>query len=79
MKDMYYVTKDQDNEITYRFSDYTITQPPIRTRRRTIAQRINKYIIKPNNHKDIIKGVTSLDKWKPPDPIYLADHHNNVT
>ena len=77
MKQEYYVTKDQTKEINYKYSDYTINQPTLRTRRRTIAQRIRKYITGPNFHKDIIKDITPMERWKPPDPIYLAHHQPN--
>ena len=72
MKETYYVKSDQPKNITYKYSDYNINSPPLRKRRRTIAQHIDKHILKPRNHPNVIKEVDSIDTWQEPTPIYTS-------
>ena len=50
----------------YKFSDYTITENPIKSRKRPILQRINKYLSQ--NKKCFLYKLNK--QWDYPDPIY---------
>ena len=70
MKENYYVKQNQDRNIFYKFSDFTLSHPPIRKRRYTVAQRIERNILNPRGHNNIIKQEPSIDNWQEPEPIY---------
>ena len=58
------------NDTYYKYGDYTITTPPIRNKKQTLAQRINKNILKPNFIKNTILHEPTTTQWQPPTPIY---------
>ena len=70
MKTKYYVPKNSPTDVTYRFSDYVIEGDPIRTKRKSLAEQIDKYILKPRKHKNAIKEEILWENWKAPPPIY---------
>ena len=53
---------------TYKYSDYTITDEPLRKRRRTMLQRINKYIS--GNKKCSLYRLNNSVKWPIPESIF---------
>ena len=71
MKEIYFTSKDNLREFNYKFSDYKIEDPPIRKRRRTMAEKIDKYLIKPNHQQNLIKLTPPVELWVPPEAIYL--------
>ena len=72
MKDLYFPTNGTiaPDDACYKYGDFIISTPPLNKKKLTIAQRINKFIIKPNHHPNVIKDVPSPATWEPPDPIY---------
>ena len=77
MKELYHIPKNQSPYFKYKYSNYEITEEPYRSRRRSLSQRINKYILKPNNINNIIISAPTPDKWKPPQPFYAGLPHRN--
>ena len=69
MKDLYYIPKNQERFTRYKYSDFEIENPTLRTRLRSIAQKIHKYFLKPNFIPNIIKSEPLIENWKPPDPL----------
>ena len=68
-----YINKNNDiSEVTYKYGDFKIEGEPIRTKRRSLADRVQKYILDPKKHKNIIKDEKSTSEWEPPDPIYSS-------
>ena len=53
----------------YKYSDYSITDEPIRKRRRPVIQMINKYIAK--NKKCLLYQLNNESKWPEPSPIFV--------
>ena len=53
----------------YKFSDYEITEEPLKTRKRPVLQKINKYIS--NNKKCLLYKLNKDDLWPEPEPIYV--------
>ena len=70
MKQLYNIPKDETKITNYKYSDYIIEDQPLRTRRRSLADHIEKYLLKPRNHKNILKKETDWEDWQPPPPIY---------
>ena len=70
MKEIYHIPKTENRYVRYKYSEYGINEPPIRERKRSLAQRINKYILRPANIPNPIKTVRPRDDWEPPDPIF---------
>ena len=73
MKEMYYLPKNQQREVMYKYSDYALTEPPIRLRRKSLAERIDKHILKPRYHRNFIKDEPICTDWQPPEPIYTGN------
>ena len=72
IREQYYIPLNKTRDITYKLSDYEITTEPNRTRRRSVIQRIDKYILNPRSHKNLINETPTIDKWKPPNPIWTG-------
>ena len=72
MKDLYYIPKDQPRLVNYKYSDFTITTPPLRSHRKTLVQKINKHILKVRKHKLLFKSEPSIANWSPPTPIFVS-------
>ena len=72
MKQVYHVTQSQEKNLTYKYSDYTIQIEPHKKKSRTIAQRIEKYLLIPRGQKNIIKEEKSIENWQKPEPIYSS-------
>ena len=71
LKEIHFPKKDNNINIPfYKYGDYTITAPPIRNKKQTLAQRIHKNILKPNFIKNSILQEPSISQWQPPTPIY---------
>ena len=51
MRDKYIHKKIDINEIRYKYGDFEIEGDPIKTRRRSLAERVQKYIHGPNHHQ----------------------------
>ena len=62
----YSPNSDLNPGLVYKFSDYEITTDPIRTRKRPILQRINKYL----SAKRKCKLFKLNKEWPEPLPIY---------
>ena len=81
MREIHYLPKREPRSITYKYSDYSIQVPPIRTRRKSIPQHMDKYLFQPRNQRNKIKDEPSIDNWKAPTPIYSStkpSNNNNV-
>ena len=72
MKQIYYNTQNQDDNLTYKYSDFTIQIQPHRKKRRTVAQRIERNLLKPRGQRNTIKDEIDIDEWTKPDPIYSS-------
>ena len=72
MKEQYHFPKNQVPTVNYKYSDFSIQTPPSRTKRKSMALRIEQKILKPRGHKSSIKIEPPVDKWKPPTPIYTG-------
>ena len=72
MREMYITPHNRIKESNYKFSDYIIEDQPIRSRRKSLADKIDKYILKPRKHLNILKTEKSWDQWEPPTPIYTC-------
>ena len=70
MKESYHIPKTEERFVTYKYSDFEITEPPIRARKRSLAQKVDKYLIRTSNIVNKIKTVKSREEWEPPDPVY---------
>ena len=72
MKELYFPPFDNSSQYfpSYKFGDFVLTSPKKRNKKQTVAQRINKFILKPNSHRNFIKNVPSQNNWTPPEPIY---------
>ena len=70
MNSIYSHPTNENRSISYKYSDYTINEQPSRSRRRSVADHIHKYILKPRNHENILKKETPWEDWQPPPPIY---------
>ena len=73
MKELYHLPKNQERFICYKYSDFEIEAEPIRSRKRSLAQHIEKYILKPRATINHIKKEKSREDWEPPNPIYIYD------
>ena len=71
MKEYYNVPKNQERISNYKYSDYSITSPPLRTRRKSIIDRINKNIMKARKQNELFKTEPLIADWSPPQPIYV--------
>ena len=78
MKELYHVPKEEERLTNYRYSDFEIKTRPLRQRKMTIAERINKFMIKPRNQLNTLKNEPNRDEWVPPDPIYTCNTKINV-
>ena len=70
MKTKYHVSKNSHTEANYRFPDYEIEGNPLRTKRKSLAEHIEKYILKPRRHKNAIREEILWENWKAPPSIY---------
>ena len=77
IKDKYIPKKNHITDVNYKYGDFLIEDNPIRTKRRSIVDRVNKYILRPNNHKNIIISEKSISEWKAPSPIYSSTVNKN--
>ena len=71
-KDTFFPKPNEVSNVLYKYSEYTITEPPRRKRRKTLFQKLNKNILQHRNHALILNKVVPIDKWKPPPPIYTG-------
>ena len=66
-----YLDRSEDaNETYYKLSDYLIMEQPLRNRRRTIPERINKYIYRRETRKSILQSLPDEDRWITPEAIF---------
>ena len=72
MKELYYIPKNVNREIIYKYSEYSIEQEPLRSRRKSLANHIDKYILKERFQNNPIKNIKPLSDWVPPPPIYTG-------
>ena len=70
MKELYYISKNENRITKYKYSNFEINIEPKRKRRKSLAERIDKHLIVKRRHKNPIKWVKPLDKWLPPPSIY---------
>ena len=71
MKSLYNSIPKNENRVTrYKYSDYCIEEQPLRNRRRSVADHIDKYILKPRGHDNLLKKERSWEDWQAPPPIY---------
>lgn len=70
MKHKYYVTKNSPTDVTYKYSDFELEGEPIRTKRKSLAAKIEKHILKPRKHKSFIREERPWENWQPPPPIF---------
>lgn len=86
--DIFFLQFPKPNEVSnvlYKYSEYTITEPPRRKRRKTLFQKLNKNILQHRNQALILNKVIPIDKWKPPHHQFIQDNkcivlrniHNN--
>ena len=76
MRDIYFPAHDRNRIRNYKYSDYTISLPPLRNRRRTIGERIQKYLLTPRNQTNVIKEELPTNEWQPPPPLYSSTVRN---
>ena len=60
---------DKNPVAYYKYSDFQITDAPIKPRKRPILQKINKYIS--NNKKCLLYKLNKDNVWPEPEPIYV--------
>ena len=77
IKEIYYIPKTQNRNTFYKYSDFTLENEPIRKRRKSVAQQVEKHIINPNKGYNPIKTEKPRDQWKPPKPIYTTSYYRN--
>ena len=70
MKDLYFPNKDNIYMPFYKLDNYIISEEPERNKKMSIAQRINKFILKPNHLKNNIIEEPQIIDWIPPNAIY---------
>ena len=51
MKDKYLSNNSQISSVSYKFSNYIKKDPPLKRRRKSLLQRIDKYLLKPIKKK----------------------------
>ena len=71
LREQYLCNKDNTIVKPYRFSDFEIDLPPHKTKKRTIALRIKKYIYK-SNRIGLLRNCNKPESWKTPSPIYRS-------
>ena len=66
-----YLQHEEEYQYTiYKLSDYSIEEPPLRTKRRSVAERINKYIYKTPDRKNVLHSLPKESLWQDPNPLY---------
>ena len=71
LKEIHFPKIDNNTNVAfYKYGDYTISTPPIRNKKQTLAQRIHKNILKPNFIKNSNLQEPTISQWQPPIPIY---------
>ena len=78
MKDMYHIPKRLNRNTKYKYSDFIIEGEPVRTRRRSLADSIEKHILNKRNHNNPIRMEKLLSDWTPPHPIYNGKGNPNI-
>ena len=63
IREMYHIPKDEERFTTYKYSAYEIKDQPFRKRKMTIAERINKFLIKPRSQTNVIKSEPERHMW----------------
>ena len=65
-KDRYCSKHNTADDIFYRLSDYAIEDPPLKTKKRSISERINKYVYNKSGRKSVLHSLPDETKWKTP-------------
>ena len=78
-KKMLYRTKDKylskeavSDEAYYKLSDYILEGPPLKKRKRSLMDKVNKYIARKSNRRCTLHSLPDEDNWPIPEPIYKA-------
>ena len=69
-KTRYLDRNDCSNDPYYKHSDYLIQDQPLRNKRRTIAERISKYIYRKEGRKSLLHSLPQEDNWVTPEAGY---------
>ena len=73
LREQYLCNRDNYIVKPYKFSNYNISTPPIKIKKRTIALRVKKYIYNvKNKHKKqgMLLNINKPENWIDPEPIY---------
>ena len=73
-REIHYPNKGNEIIPHYKFSDYTIKEEPLRKKKQSVAQRIDKNILKINHLKNPILKEPKIEEWTPPTPIYTREN-----
>ena len=73
-REIHYPKKGNEIIPHYKFSDYTIKEEPLRKKKQSVAQRIDKNILKINHLKNPILKEPKIEEWTPPTPIYTREN-----
>ena len=71
MKEICYLSKNKVSDINYKYSGYQNEEQPVRSRRKSLLEKIDKYIIQ-QGKTNPIKEEPSQEKRKAPTPIFTG-------